>query len=276
MKKIMLATLALMTILNLSPVGRNKNEFSFDQNDCLTNRILRANDEDDFTWEYKGVKIDEIESPDNFDQIYKSIDLVINEVKNTEEKGEEYEKIINSVQLFKQGVDSAIKLESIDEDYFVDLFDNIVGLYNEENPLARGEGVDNFKVYWESKKFLWFYVKLPVGFEIKLSATTCRKIISSGANFALDALIALLQAKNFGTIFSITMSLLASLTGNLIILSAVSAIVTFASNFIVRFVVKEFLSDAFNYVIDSILKEGIRNGICIYTIGTIPIKYYLQ
>lgn len=142
--------------------------------------------------------------------------------------------------------------------------------------MARGEGVDNFKVYWESKKFLWFYVKLPVGFEIKLSATTCRKIISSGANFALDALIALLQAKNFGTIFSITMSLLASLTGNLIILSAVSAIVTFASNFIVRFVVKEFLSDAFNYVIDSILKEGIRNGICIYTIGTISFKYYLQ
>lgn len=92
MKKIMLATLALMTILSLSPIERNKNEFSFDQNDCLTNRILRANDEDDFTWEYKGVKIDEIESPDNFDQIYKSIDLVINEVKNTEEKGEEYEK----------------------------------------------------------------------------------------------------------------------------------------------------------------------------------------
>ena len=97
----------------------------------------------------------------------------------------------------------------------------MVEIYDEENPLARGEGVDNFKAYWESKKFLWFNVKLPVGFEIKLSATTCRKIISSGANFALDALIALLQAKNFGTIFLITMSLLASLTGNLIILSAV-------------------------------------------------------
>ena len=46
----MLATLALMTILSISPIERNKNEFSFDQNDCLTNRILRANDEDDFTW----------------------------------------------------------------------------------------------------------------------------------------------------------------------------------------------------------------------------------
>lgn len=74
----------------------------------------------------------------------------------------------------------------------------------------------------------------------------------------------------------VTISLLASLTGNVIIAAAAGILATLATNAIVYFIVKNLLSIAFSYIVDKILGYTITRGIIIYTHGTTPIRFSYQ
>lgn len=74
----------------------------------------------------------------------------------------------------------------------------------------------------------------------------------------------------------VTISLLASLIGNVIIAAAAGILATLATNAIVYFIVKNLLSIAFSYIVDKILGYTITREIIIYTHGTTPIRFSYQ
>lgn len=284
MKKIIIFLMTLMTIFQASSV-RNKQP-TIDPEETITistRNLLRANstDEYNFDWDPEANQIEELESPETFDEIFDSIDFATETLTELGSGDECYDYMMEAVDKFRTYVEEGAKEEIISEDYFKDAFEEILEPYKEDDEVetlrARSSaGVNSFNIYWESKRFLWFTVKLPVGFEIKLSASACRKIISVGAGLALDAIITILQAQNFGPKLAVTISLLASLTGNVIIAAAAGILATLATNAIVYFIVKNLLSIAFSYIIDKIIGYTITRGIIIYTYGTTPIRFSYQ
>ena len=243
-----------------------------------THGLFDANQQfdDGIDWDPDTNKIEEIQTPETFDDIYYNLDLVTDALNQTGDDGECFESIVEALDTFKGYVQEAETMEVLNDDYFKDAFESIVSSFSDENPFARSEGINSFHVFWESKKFLWFSVKLPVGFEIKLSASTCREVISRGIEFGMDAIIDILIAHNFGIALAATISLLAGLTGNVILISAVSVIATLAADKVVSFVVGHLLSWVFSDLVNWILSYNIKNGIIVRTVGTTPISFSFQ
>lgn len=240
--------------------------------------LFGANEQfdDGIDWDPDANQIDNIQTPETFDEIYYNLDLATDAIYQAGGDSEYFEPMVEALETFRGYVEEAETMEVLNDDYFKDAFENIVSSYSEENPFTRSEGINSFNVFWESKRFLWFSVKLPVGFEIKLSASTCREIIARGVEFGLDAIIDILNAHNFGIIFAASISLLAGLTGNVILISAVSVIVSLAADKVVSFVVGHLLAWAFSDLIDRILSYNIKNGIIVRTIGTTPVSFSFQ
>lgn len=230
----------------------------------------------DFNWDSEENKIEELESPESFDDIYVSLDMISETLSNVEDYGDFYNDAVEAIETFRACVEEGAEEEIISEDFFKDIFDEILEPYSEENSKARSEGVNSFDIYWESKRFLWFTVKLPVGFIIKLSASTCRQIISKGVDLAFDAIVCALDSYHFAAKLAITISLLAGLTGNAVLAAAAGILTTIASSTIVYFVVGYLLKEAFGYLVDKVLAYTIKNGIIVYTRGIVPIRFSFQ
>lgn len=283
MKRLIVFLMSLMMGFNISSIKSKPTNNQEEAITFSTQNLLRANnfDEYDFDWNPDENQIEELESPESFDDIFASLDMVTETLANIDEQGELYDCALDAINTFRTYVEEGVEKETISENYLKDAFETILQTYEEEeendNTRARSSsGVTSFNIYWEAKKFFWFTVKLPVGFEIKLSANACRKIISVGSGVTLDAIITILQAQNFGPKLAVTISLLASLTGNVVLVAAAGVLVTLATNAVVHFVVKSLLSYAFSYMVDKILNHYVTGGIIIYTYGTTPIRFSYQ
>ena len=138
---------------------------------------------------------EELETPTNPDEIRKNIESVRQGIVENGDISQANKNIFTLLDTFEEKVSSINTKEKLPIDYFQSFFDQFLMSHSEESStILQSEGVNSFSIRWEKKPFLWFYVNMPVGFEIRLSGAVCRRIVSVGATLALDAIVAYLGA----------------------------------------------------------------------------------
>lgn len=263
--------LCLLFVLPSMFLSSNFNVF----NNCIHNSRNNILYSETIDVDFDGV-IKEFETAETPEEIIKNIDNIKTAIM--EETKEPNSYIIYALNTLEKAAADIDEKTELPEDYFQTIFSNVLSeVSNSENSSKlRSAGVNSFEIKWSKKKFLWFTINLPVGFIIKLSASTCRAIISAGASFALDAIIKVFQACHLGVVIGASISLLAGVTGNPILVAATAIISTLSSKAIISFLVEKLLEGVFGWAVDKILESKIKDGIIIQTEGTNPITFELQ
>ena len=244
-------------------------------NNCIHNSKNNILYSETIDVDFDGV-IKEFETAETPKEIIKNIDNIKTAI--LEETKEPNSYIIYALNTLEKAAADIDKKTELSEDYFQTIFSNVLSeVSSSENASKlRSAGVDAFAIKWNKKKFLWFTINLPVGFIIKLSASTCRTIISSGFTLASEVIISAFEACHLGVVIGTAISLLAGVTGNPILVAATAIISTLSSGAIISLLVKHLLSFTFGEAVDKILKENIKDGIIIQTEGTNLITFLLQ
>lgn len=134
MKKVIMFLMALMTAFHTSSIKAEPMEEP-DQTITISTRNLCANDVDDydFDWDPEENQIEELESPETFDEIFESLDFVTETLSEIDSGDECYDYMVEAVDTFRGYVEEGAAKEIISEDYFKDAFDEILSSYEEED-----------------------------------------------------------------------------------------------------------------------------------------------
>ena len=162
------------------------------------------------------------------------------------------------------------------EDYFRNYFDELLFDVIENKIATQSEGVTSIELHYTKQKFLWFYVYMPTGFTIRLSADACRDILSTASDIAFDLVVRAFESAKLGPVIAATLSLLAGVTGSPILVAAVGTIAFLAAHPLISFFVTKLLSQPFYALFDYIWSNCIKDGIYITTNGTSLIDIGLQ
>lgn len=72
----------------------------------------------DFNWDSEENKIEELESPESFDDIYVSLDMISETLSNVEDYGDFYNDAVEAIETFRACVEEGAEEEIISEDFF--------------------------------------------------------------------------------------------------------------------------------------------------------------